>query len=166
MRFGRVQKATYLKTRFWRASSIDFSLILEVFWGCVFDVFLDRRILCVVNANVQNHCTFSTQPARHASFFYTDEFWISFRILDKKLRKCVKNEFRFRNRVRYHFGEDFGSIWGQFWRPWGPEIIKSRFWKASESSLHFRYDLDTILVAKRGLRRLCPVGPAAGAGPV
>ena len=74
VRFRRVQQVTNLQTCFSRASSLDFSSILDVFWGCFLDVFWDRRILCVVSANVQNHCTFPTQPARHASFFYTDDF--------------------------------------------------------------------------------------------
>ena len=51
-----------------------------------------------------------------------------------------------------------------------PEIVKSRFWKASESSLHLRQVLEAILGANLEKSRFnegsTRVGPAAGAGPV
>ena len=68
-----------------------------------------------------------------------------------------------RHSLRRAFWVNFGFILGPLWTHSGPEIVQNGFRRASESSLDFISVLESILEVYAGS---CPVGPAAGAGPV
>ena len=111
-------------------------------FGAIFGAYAgDRRMLYVYNASVQKYCTFSTQPAWHTRFCYTEGCSELSNLFKEKLIKNVENEVRSRDRVRDPFWKGFWLHFDSILDPlgihFGPEIVENRFRRPSEDGLEF-----------------------------